>query len=136
MNIVQTTRRSFLLAILTLTLFASCKKDKTDPVYPIEGLWLGKYGNGTAAPASGYSMVVESGGKITVADGTSISTSSKGYGTWTLTGTVFTATYTYTGGSTFSIKADWSNAGKMTNGTWGSGTSTSGSGTWYMDRTN
>jgi hypothetical protein len=136
MNFIQSSFRSLLLPILFATLFVSCKKDKIDPVYPVEGLWVGKYGNGTTTPGSGYSMVVEAGGKITVADGISISTSSKGTGTWTLTGTEFTATYTYTGGSTFSIKADWSNSGKMTNGTWGNGTNTSGSGTWFMDRTN
>jgi hypothetical protein len=125
-----------LVAMLTLFL-VSCSKDEVPaPTYPMEGLWVGKYGNGTAAPTSGFSMVIETGGKITVADGDNITTSSKAAGTWTVTGNVFKATYTYTSGSTFSIQADWSNDGKMTNGTWGSGSNATGNGTWYMDRKN
>jgi hypothetical protein len=82
-------------------------------------------------------MVVEAGGKVTVADGDNITSSSKASGTWTLTGNVFQATYTYSGGgNTFTIKADWANTGKMTNGTWGPGAVPTGSGTWFMDRKN
>ncbi|MBL7729101.1 MAG: hypothetical protein JNM68_15500 [Dinghuibacter sp.] len=117
----------------------SCKDDECPaPTYPVEGLWVGKYGNGTATPASGFSMVVEAGGKVTVADGDNITSSSKASGTWTLTGNVFKATYTYStpGGSTFTIQANWGNNGKMTSGTWGSGSNPTGSGTWFMDRRN
>ena len=108
------------------------------PTYPTEGYWVGKYGSGTATPSAGFSMVVEPGGKVTIADGDNITSSAKAAGTWTLTGNVFKATYTYSspGGSTFTIQANWSNDGKMTSGTWGSGASPSGSGTWYMDRKN
>lgn len=130
----------FFLAVVSLMMiFSSCKKDEIDPpVYPVEGLWVGKYGGGTSTPTAGFSMVVESGGKITVADGDNITSSSKASGTWVLTGNVFTATYTYStpGGSTFSIKADWSNSGKMTNGTYGPGSNATGGGTWFMDRVN
>ena len=131
-----------LSGILCLTLalgMVSCKKDDCPaPTYPIEGLWIGKYGSGTNTPSAGFSMVIEPGGKVTVADGDNITTSSKAAGTWTLTDNVFKATYTYTdnGGSTFSIQANWSNDGKLTGGTWGSGTNTTGSGTWFMDRKN
>ena len=128
-----------MIAALCLTfLFASCKKDDVPPpVYPVEGLWIGKYGTGAAVPTSGYSMVVEAGGKLTVADGDNITSSSKATGTWTLSGTVFSATYTYSGGgSTFSIKADWSNDGTLKNGTWVPGATPTGSGTWYMNRVN
>lgn len=126
-----------LLSTLMLTFF-SCKKDDVPaPTYPIQGLWVGKYGSGTATPTSGYSMVVEANGKVTVADGDNISSSTKASGTWTLTGDVFKATYTYSGGgSTFSIQATWSNSGKLTNGTWGPGTTPTGNGTWFMDRVN
>lgn len=126
-----------MLSVASMASFTSCsKKDCPAPTYPVEGLWIGKYGNGSATPTNGYSMVVEPGGRLTVADGDNITTSSKGYGTWTLTGNVFTATYTYSGGSTYSIKADWSNNGKMTNGTWGPGSTPTGGGTWFMDRKN
>lgn len=129
--------RTGAVLLLAVTLFTACKKD--DPItYPIEGLWVGKYGSGATTPTSGFSMVVESGGKITVADGDNITTSSKAAGTWTLTGNVFKATYTYStpGGSTFTIQANWSSDGKMTSGTYGSGSSPTGGGTWYMDRKN
>jgi hypothetical protein len=130
-----------LLAVMALVMmisFSACKKDECPtPTYPVEGLWAGKYGNGTATPTSGYSMVVEAGGKVTVADGDNITSSTKASGTWTLTGNVFKATYTYSGGgSTFSIQANWSNDGKMTSGTWGPGATPTGSGTWFMDRKN
>lgn len=130
--------RLMIAAFSLSLLFASCKKDEVvPPVYPIQGLWVGKYGSGTNTPTSGYSMVVEAGGKVTVADGDNITSSSKATGTWVLTGNVFTATYTYTGGgNTFSIKADWSNDGTMKNGTYGAGANNTGGGTWFMNRVN
>ncbi len=132
-------KKLFIPVLLAFVLATSCKKDDTPtPTYPLEGFWVGKYGSGAATPSSGYSMVVESGGTLTVADGAIFSSASKGTGTWTLTGNVFKATYTYStpGGSTFTIQANWSNDGKMTSGTWGSGSSPTGSGTWFMDRKN
>lgn len=117
--------------------FTACKKkDCPAPTYPVEGLWVGKYGSGATTPSSGYSMVVEPGGKLTVADGDNITTSTKASGTWTLTGNVFKATYTYPPSTTYSIQANWSSDGKMTSGTWGPGATPTGSGTWFMDRKN
>jgi hypothetical protein len=127
----------FVIFAFTVTFIACKKKECPAPTYQAEGLWVGKYGNGTNAPSSGFSMVLETGGKITVADGDNITSSTKAVGTWTLTGNIFKATYTYSGGgSTFTIQANWSNDGKMTSGTWGSGTNPTGSGTWFMDRKN
>jgi hypothetical protein len=130
-----------LVALTSVLLLSSCKKDDCSappaPIYPVEGFWVGKYGSGTAAPSSGYSMVVEPGGTLTVADGSTISASSKAAGTWTLNGNVFKATYTYSGGGpTYSIQANWTNDGKMVAGTWGPGNTPTGSGTWFMDRKN
>lgn len=82
-------------------------------------------------------MVVESGGKITVGNSETINSSSIAKGTYTLTGNVFKGTYTYlVGGDTYSFQANWSNDGKMTGGTWGSGSSVTNGGTWLMDRKN
>jgi hypothetical protein len=127
-----------LVCLMLILTFTSCKKEECPaPAFPVEGYWVGKYGNGSATPGSGYSMVIEPGGTVMVADGSTMSSSSKAIGTWTLTGNVFKATYTYSGGgSTFSIQANWSSDGKLTGGTWGSGTNVSGSGTWFMDRRN
>jgi hypothetical protein len=136
---IKTVFRFTAIVMAMVATFSSCKKDNDipPPTYPAEGLWVGKYGSGATTPTAGFSMVIESGGKVTVADGDNITSSSKAIGTWTMAGNVFQATYTYmNGGSTFTIKADWSNDGKMTNGTWGSGSNPSGSGTWYMDRKN
>jgi hypothetical protein len=124
--------------MLSLTLFSACKKCETVvPTYPVEGLWVGKYGVGTGAQTFGFSMVVEAGGKVTIADGDNITSSGKAPGTWTLTGNVFKATYTYvSGGATYTIQATWTSDGKMTAGTYGNGTSPTGGGTWVMDRKN
>jgi hypothetical protein len=135
--------KNFFALVLVLSIF-SCKNDDcpaaptpASPIYPVEGYWVGKYGSGTATPTSGYSMVVEDGGKVTIADGVSVTTATKAPGTWTLTGNVFKATYTYpSGGNTYTIQATFSNAGKMESGTWGSGSSPTGNGTWFMDRKN
>ncbi len=136
-------KKLMLAAVLFTVLFTSCKKETCPtpapvvaPTYSIEGSWVGKYGNGTATPGSGYSMVVEAGGKIVVADGATLNGSSIANGTYTLVGNVFKGTYTYVGGSTYSFQANFNNAGKLEVGTWGSGTNVTGGGTWYMDRKN
>jgi hypothetical protein len=132
-------KKLLLAAVLFTAFLSSCKKEECPkPTYPIEGLWVGKYGSGTNAPASGFSMVVEANGKVTVADGDNITSSSKAAGTWTLTGNVFKATYTYSspGGSTFTIQANFTNTGKLESGTYGSGANATGGGTWFMDRKN
>jgi hypothetical protein len=137
-------KKLLVIAVLFTAVFTSCKKEDCPappvPTYPIEGLWIGKYGSGSAAPTSGFSMVVESGGAVTVVDGASISAasaSSRATGTWTLTGNVFKATYTYpSGGSTYSVIANFSNTGKLESGTWGAPPAATSGGTWFMDRKN
>ncbi|NOU37901.1 MAG: hypothetical protein HOO89_04255 [Ferruginibacter sp.] len=135
-------KKLLLVVVLFTAVFTSCKKDcpvvtPVVPTYPIEGSWVGKYGNGATAPSLGYSMVVEAGGKIVVADGATINGSAIANGTYTMTGNVFKGTYTYTSsGLTFSFQANFNNAGKLESGTWGSGASVTGGGTWYMDRKN
>jgi hypothetical protein len=129
--------KSIMLIAVAVISFASCKKDCATPTYPVEGYWTGKYGSGTATPTSGFSMVVESGGKIVIADGATLNGSGKAEGTWTLTGNVFKATYTYSGGgNTFTIQANFNNSGKMEGGTYGPGAVATGGGTWFMDRRN
>ena len=119
-----------------------CSKDDDCPApvapsYQIQGYYVGKYGSGTTAPNLGYSMVVEANNKVTVADGDNLTSSTKASGTYTLVDNVFKATYTYTGGNTFSIQANYDPAsGKLTGGTYGSGASYTGGGTWFMDRKN
>ena len=50
------TGQLLLAAVSMMMIFSSCKKDEVDPpVYPVEGLWVGKYGSGTDTPNSGFS---------------------------------------------------------------------------------
>jgi hypothetical protein len=134
-------KKLLMIAVLFTAFATSCKKEECPaPIYPIEGSWYGKYGSGTATPTSGFSMVVETGGAVIVVDGGSIvgaATSSRAVGTWTLTGNVFKATYTYpSGGATYSIQANFSNTGKLEGGTWGAPPAGTSGGTWFMDRKN
>jgi hypothetical protein len=133
-------KKIMLVAVLFTAMFVSCKKESCPtpaaPTYPIEGYWTGLYGSGTTAPSSGFSMVIEAGGKIIVADGATINGSSNARGTYTIVGNVFKATYTYPPSNTYSFTATFNSAGKLETGTWGSGTSVTGGGTWFMDRKN
>jgi hypothetical protein len=136
-------KKLILVAVLFTAILASCKKENCPvltpvvPTYPIEGSWVGKYGNGAVSPNRDYSMVVEAGGKIVVANGATLNGSPIGNGTYTMTGNVFKGTYTYiTGGDTYTLQGTFNNAGKLESGTWGSGASPTGGGTWFMDRKN
>ncbi len=136
--------KKLLFAAVLFTAFAtSCKKEScptpTAPTYPVEGAWYGKYGSGTGAQNSGFSMIVETGGTVLIADGNNVSgvtASSRATGTWTLTGNVFKATYTYPGGSALYIIANFNNVGKLEAGTWGTTIAATNGGTWFMDRKN
>ncbi len=133
-----------LVAVLFTALFTSCKKDSCPtpapivaPTYPIEGYWTGLYGTGANAPSIGYSMVVEAAGKMVVSNAATINGGANAVGTYTIVGNVFKGTYTYSGGNgTYSLQGTFNNAGKLENGTWGSGASVTGGGLWFMDRKN
>jgi hypothetical protein len=133
-------KKVMLVAVLFTAMFASCKKESCPaaavPTYPIEGYWTGLYGTGTAAPSLGYSMVVEAGGKIVVADGATLNGGSNARGTYTIVGNVFKGTYAFSPTNTYSFTATFNSAGKLEAGTWGSGANVSGIGTWFMDRKN
>jgi len=123
--------------LFLLFIVSACnREDCPVPAYPVEGLWVGKYGSADAAPTFGYSMAVEADGKLILAAGSNLTENSRALGTWTLTGNTFKATYTYEEGGTYSIQATWNNKGKMSEGTWGYETDVSNGGTWYMDRVN
>jgi hypothetical protein len=137
-------KKLLLIAVLFTAFATSCKKEScpvpVTPTYPIEGSWYGKYGNGTGAQTNGFSMLIELGGTLVVADGASISgtaVSSRGTGTWTLSGTTFKATYSYPGGgSALNVIANFSNTGKLEAGTWGTNAAATSGGTWFLDRKN
>jgi hypothetical protein len=57
----------------------------------------------------------------------------KAEGTYTSVGNTFNATYTYSGGGTFSVTATVNSINAFMEGTWGSGTSTT-SGKFFMHK--
>ncbi|WP_310556158.1 hypothetical protein [Flavobacterium sp.] len=130
------------ITILVISATASCSKDEETPVakpnFQIIGYYVGKYGIGTVTPDRGFSMVVEAGNRVFVADGATLNGSVAGRGTYTLVNNVFNASYSYTGSSTaINITANYDpSTGKFSAGTYGSGTSTTGGGTWFLDRQN
>jgi len=122
------------LCLFTITaIFTTCKKDDAK-TYSIEGTWTGKFGFDSLTPSTNWSFKIIPGSLMVFAGNTIQDTA---MGTWSLTGTTFSGTYTYLLGGTYSVTAAFdNNTGKLTNGTWGVGTASSGGGTWYMDRVN
>jgi hypothetical protein len=131
-------KHSILILSLITLCSISCKKETTaDPVYPIEGYWAGKFGLSTTPPNSDIVAVIEPGGKIAIANGTSISSGLAGTGTWTLNGNIFKATINFTGFLTpYTYQATFSTQGKLESGTVGPGTTTTGYGTFFLNRKN
>lgn len=127
----KTISSSLALSALTLVL-AGCSSGPSTP--PVVGTWTGYYnGSTTAEPTASdnaYSAQIMADGTLTVYDGPINATSSKATGTWTYENNTFKATYTYTGGNQFSVEAILAGTNRL-NGTWGSGTNTSGSGKFY-----
>lgn len=118
------------LLMLIIIVISGCKKSSTNPVN-IVGLWSGNYGNGLATPYAPYKMLFRADGTVRVFDGADTATASKAEGTYTVSDSVRTY-YTYFGGSSFSTAALLNGAGNRMNGTWGNGTSTAGSGTFFL----
>lgn len=71
--------------------------------------------------------------ELFVFDGSDTTTASKAEGTYTSVGNTFNATYTYSGGGTFSVTATVNSINAFMEGTWGSGTSTT-SGKFFMHK--
>ena len=123
-----------LLAVITL---ASCSKknDVIKPVVPIEGKWIGKSSVLSDPYNSFYSFNIKPGGVLERLDADGAVT---GNGQWAFyNGDVgITATYTLTGGATFSIIGTFDKINGKLDGTWGNGTKEYGGGYWYMNKTN
>lgn len=127
---------ALLLICSTPVFFTSCKKDDpapapTDPAHV--GLWKGKYGNTTSYPSSSYAMLLRNNGTVRVFDGSDTATASKAEGTYTLSGTTVNATYTYLpSGPQYSTTATLNSKTTFMEGTWGPGTTPSGSGKFFL----
>jgi hypothetical protein len=120
-----------LFTALTVIGLASCKKDKADPQYSIEGRWVGTYLNEASGNSFFYSFNIKPGGVI---EELNSSGQKIGQGTWELEHDILTAGYTWTSGSKYSIiAAFYKKEGKLL-GDWGYGNSATNGGTWQMTK--
>lgn len=129
------TMKSFagILILLTSVLVQpGCTKDNDDngggnnqcpdPVYPVEGLWVGTYtlDQEPTQPALFYSFVVYPGGDLMVAGKGADGVTYYSKGNWTLSGAIFN--YTLQTFPPHNIQQEgnltYSNNGTMTSGTW------------------
>jgi len=117
----------------------SCKKDKEEAppkrTSPI-GYWKGLYGTGTNPQTQNYSWLFRSNGTIRVYSQAADTTGgSKAEGTYSVSGTIITNSYTYISGpltGTFSTNSAVDANFQTLTGTYGSGTATSGGGTFTL----
>jgi hypothetical protein len=123
-----------LVALTSVLLLSSCKKDNpapTDPAYA--GLWKGKYGVGTSAPGYGYAFLFRNNGTVRVFNDSDTATASKAEGTFSVTGSTVTTTYKYiTAGDQYSTTAVMDTKSTFIEGTWGSGSNTTNGGKFFI----
>lgn len=112
-------------------MFVACKKDDSDKPTHI-GLWKGKYGGVSAYPTSTWYMLFRDNGTVRVFDGSDTTTATKAEGTYIFTGTAVNTTYTYPPSTKYSTTATINARLTFQEGTYGSGTNTSGSGRFIM----
>jgi hypothetical protein len=95
----------------------------------VTGKWTGTYGSGAASTPNFYSFQLNADGSMQLigANGAVLAN-----GTYTFSNNQLTGTYKYTNGGNFSISAMLS--GNTLNGSWGSGTSSTGGGKWVMTK--
>jgi hypothetical protein len=125
-----------LVALTSVLLFSSCKKDNpapvpSDPAYV--GLWKGKYGTGTAYPSYGYAFLFRKDGTVRVFNDNDTTTASKAEGTYSISGSTVNTTYKYiSGGYQYSTAAIMDLNASFIEGTWGSGTNTTNGGKFFI----
>ena len=124
-----------LIALVAVTGFASCKKDKVESKTTggIEGRWVGTYVNDASGNSFYYSFNIKPGGVI---EELNSSGQKLGQGTWEFENNILTAHYSWTSGSKYSvIAAFYKEDGKLL-GDWGYGDSATNGGTWVMHKQN
>jgi hypothetical protein len=119
---------------LTATLFAvSCKKDDPTPTAPAHvGLWKGKYGSPGSYPTTNWWMLFKSDGKVRVYDGADTTSASKADGTYSISGGTITTSYAYSVSNTYSTTATINAQSTFQEGTYGTGTATTGGGNFFL----
>jgi hypothetical protein len=132
---------------LSVTIFqiTSCKKAtaQTNPVFAIQGLWIGTYTvDGQASLGQQYfSFIIKPDGTM-IAETKGSDKQHLAPGTWTLSATKLTCTFTCVYGLPSNIgvtettTANWDNTGKLTSGIWKNVAPLTGSGTFTLTRVN
>jgi hypothetical protein len=146
----QTLKSTAITLLLISTLLISCKKDseapKTEPTYPITGVWIGTYTQDQATAQSNYSYAysIFPDGTILTKGGANDGLTHYASGTWTLTSdSLFSATImtinVYETPITQNISAIFSSKGTLTNGVWANAVPINGttfSGKFSLQRVN
>ncbi|MBL7743463.1 MAG: hypothetical protein JNN00_08330 [Chitinophagaceae bacterium] len=96
----------------------------------VTGTWKGTYGSGQNNGPNFYSFKLNADGIMQVVDANNAVIAS---GTYSFSNNQFNGTYKYNTSGTFSVAATLDAAGSL-NGTWGSGTNTTGGGKWVMNK--
>jgi hypothetical protein len=138
-------KAKLLITLFTVTLFVatSCEKEEIEKKYPIEGLWIGTY-TINEIPQQGalyYSFIIKPGGSLLTEGKGGDGKTYYATGSWTLTDTLFSFTYTtpdaFNNPVTATGTATYHKTGKLTNGIWHNITKPNISGTFpVMDRVN
>jgi hypothetical protein len=92
------------------------------------GRWIGTWGSGSQDTPNYFSFLFNQNNVFQLLDASGAVIAN---GNYTLSGTGFSATYTYTAGGTYSVSGSQDAAGIL-NGSWGSGNNTSNGGKWKM----
>ena len=124
-----------LFAFFLLAALISCKENDPAPTISksIDGVWEGKYGNGTKTPDWFWSFEIDPDGVIHELNsgGEKI-----GKGIWTKTATNFVSTYhndrPYN--ATYSLKATYNESEGTLKGTWGYGNNETDGGTFSLSK--
>ncbi len=121
-----TLAKSTFVVIFSCVLFASCKKESSEPPFIMEGPWEGMIGTGSNPPSSNFFLRLEPDGTVNrIHNGSVIAT-----GNWQLNGNNFTATYSFlNGGSVATLSATLDKAAKKLTGEWSNNTNETGY--WY-----
>ena len=117
------------LSVLLITTLYSCKKDKTETPFEIQGKWEGKIGTGSATPDGFFAINVKSNG---ILERLNNSGAVSATGTWQLAGSTFTGTYTFTSGTVITFSSSLDVANKKLAGNWQN--SASETGTWHATK--
>ena len=124
------------IAIIALSVTSCSNSDSTNPgTNPnIVGKWMGVY-TPPLGPSRYYALTFNTNGTVRV-DQNDIAAPDVANGTWTISGNNIQATYTFTGAmtGTVSIAGTYSSAPPQITGTIGTGSSTSGYGTFTVSK--